>query len=311
MAKGEGFARALWASLRRPASNPVVLKELRGRMRGARAFVILTLQLSAMSAFAGGVTFLYSLSANQNYNSTNLQALGKNIFAGIVFVQLLLACFITPAFTASAISGERERQTFDIVRTTLLSTPALLWGKLLAALAFIGLLMLAALPVQGLSFLLGGITAADMAIATLVVLATAFLFGTAGLFFSAVWRRTLGATVLTYAFALISTLGFPLLMWPWSMFGYAIYWPVSLQALGFYAQQALLSSNPFATAWFTQTTSESYQTYFYYTTSLYTNSGVAVILPALSPWLPFVVFASSVGAGLMWVSVALVRAAER
>ena len=32
--------------------NPVVLKELRGRMRGPRAFVVLTVYLTLMSGFA-------------------------------------------------------------------------------------------------------------------------------------------------------------------------------------------------------------------------------------------------------------------
>lgn len=291
--------------------NPVVLKELRGRMRGLRAFVILTVYLSLMSAFVGVINILYGLSANQMYSPYSTQTLGKNIILGLIFIELLLACFITPAVTASAVSGERERQTLDILRTTLLPTPALVLGKLGSALVFVVLLLLAAVPLQSLSFLLGGVAPPDLAIATVILLATAFLFGSAGVFFSTVMRRTLGATVLTYAFALASTLGLPLMLLPWAIFGSGLYLPIAFQAMSRYATEAFVITNPFATALVTQSVIESQHSYFYYTTAMYSNFGSSIILPFLSPWLPFALFCAAAGGLMLLISIGLVRRAER
>src|SRR2546421_3816804 len=90
--------------------NPVVIKELRGRMRGMRAFVVMTVYLALMSGF---VTLLYVLySSSQNYYGyASGGQIGRVLFVGIVGTELFLVTFIAPTFTAGAISGERERQT--------------------------------------------------------------------------------------------------------------------------------------------------------------------------------------------------------
>lgn len=194
-------------------SNPVTLKELRGRMRGNRAFILLAGYVFLMSAFVTLVYGVYTLSVSSSvYSTTDRQFLGKVVFGAVVGMELLMCCFMVPAFTVGAITGERERQTYDLLRTTLLSGRDLALGKLFSALAFAGVLLLAALPLQSLAFLLGGIGLEELVIATLILLVNAFVFACAGLFFSALMRRTLGATVLTYGFALALTGGLPILL---------------------------------------------------------------------------------------------------
>lgn len=303
--------RRAWAGLTRLARNPVVVKELRGRMRGARAVVLLTGHLVVMGAYIGGVNLLYAATANQVYSTFSPQTLGKNIFVGLVFIELVLACFITPAITAGAISGERERQTLDMLRTTLLPTPAFVLGKLFSALVFVILMLVAGIPLQSLSFLLGGVAPFDVVVASALLLATAFLFGSVGILFSTLVRRTLGATVLTFGFALISTLGLPLLLLPWYFFGAYAYAPIPLQALGQYGLYLLALTNPIATGFLTEATLTSYQSYFYYTTYLYSNYGATISLPFISPWLPFTLFASVAGTLMLLVSIGLIRRADR
>src|SRR5262245_18738433 len=108
---------AWWAWLRR---NPVTLKELRGRMRGIRAFVVLTVYVLLMSAFTVILYGIYTASAQVSLSTTG-GVIGKVIFGGVLSIELFLVCFIAPAFTASAISGERETRTYHLLRTTLLS----------------------------------------------------------------------------------------------------------------------------------------------------------------------------------------------
>ena len=71
---------------------------------------------------------------------------GQAIFAMLSVFQLMLVAFIAPAFTAGAISLEREKQTLDLLITTPLRPGAIVVGKLLSALAFVVLMILAGDP---------------------------------------------------------------------------------------------------------------------------------------------------------------------
>ncbi|MBI4772554.1 MAG: hypothetical protein HY784_19505, partial [Chloroflexi bacterium] len=211
--------------------------------------------------------------------------------------------------------GERERQTYDLLRTTLLSARALIFGKLTAALSFILLLLVAALPLQSLAFLLGGVAPEEVVIATVMLIATAFLFGAAGLFFSSLMRRTLGATILTYAFALLTTLGLPILLLAIlpliGFFSYSSTPPLVVQATLLYTFGVLVSTNPIATAIATESILISNHTTFYFTLPLYTSSGTTINFPLVSPWLPFVGFCLILGAVLVLISIQVIRRADR
>jgi ABC-type transport system involved in multi-copper enzyme maturation permease subunit len=290
--------------------NPVVLKELRGRMRGPRAFIVLTVYLLLMSAFVTLLYMVYIASTNDIYNGASSQVVGKFVFGAVVGIELLLVCFIAPAFTAGAISGERERQTYDLLRTTLLSAGALVFGKLASALSYILLLLIAAFPLQSLAFLLGGVSPEEVVIATLLLVATAYLFGTSGVFFSSLMRRTLGSTVLTYAFALLATLGLPLVLialLPLSnlLFYNAPPGPV-LETVLIYGIGLLIATNPLATAVVTEVLLVTEQTAFYWTLPI--SNGTS--LPLVSPWAPFMLFCLLAGTLMVVLSVMAVRRAE-
>ena len=192
--------------------NPVVLKELRGRMRGPRAFIVLT----GFLGLVGGFTILLYMGQSAVSSNSNSQvdggAIGRALFAGVVGIELFLVTFIAPAFTAGAISGERERQTYDLLRTTLLPEAQLVVGKLFSALAYIFLLLLSAIPLQSLSFILGGTDLPDMGIAIVTLFVTAIFLGNVGVYFSARTHRTLPASIATYGVALGVVIGTILLL---------------------------------------------------------------------------------------------------
>ena len=74
----------------------------------------------------------------------------------------MLVCFIAPAFTAGAISLEREKQTLDL----LVSTPMRPGGdrhrQARSALAFVVLMILAGIPVSALVLMYGGASVEDI-----------------------------------------------------------------------------------------------------------------------------------------------------
>ena len=170
-------------------ANPIVVKELRSRMRGARAFIILT----GVLVLLAGVSYVFYrivLAATRYSNSPIGPQIGYTLLVALMLVEMLIVCFITPAVTAGAISGEKEKLTYEMLFTTPLRPSSILWGKLLSALAYVFLLILASIPMASLVFVYGGITLADMVKAMAVLVATAITLGVVGTTVSA-WLKPL------------------------------------------------------------------------------------------------------------------------
>jgi len=191
-------------------NNPMAMKELRSRMRGRRAFALLSLYLLALSGVITLVYLTYTTSVGMPGSTAGYTA-GKGLFAAVLSVQVVLVTFVGPILTAGAISGERDRQTFDLLRTTLLSANSLVLGKLVSALSYIFLLVLVSIPLQSIAFLVGGLSLVELALSQLLILVTAITYAIYGLWCSATMRSTLAATVATLAGTLFITFGLPIL----------------------------------------------------------------------------------------------------
>ena len=270
------------------ADNPVVLKELRGRMRGARAFIVLTIYLGLLGAFSSLIYVAVSESATRVSGQVNVGEIGRTLFGGVVAIEMLLVSFIAPAFTSGAISGEREHQTYDLLRTTLLPSHSLVWGKLVSAMSFVLLLLLAAIPLQSIAFFFGGVAETEVILSFVILTATALLFSTIGLYFSVRSNRTLSASVLTYALATFIMFGLPIVLG-------SVLWIIepsldNIQSAGaeravIYALGVIISTNPAATALMSQYILVNQRTTGTFAYTL--NNGQDMTL--ISPWVPFTV----------------------
>jgi len=201
------------------AVQTIMVKELRSRFRGRRAFVVLTVYLALLALILYGV---YTLLAAERQGigfggpATASAIIGQAIFGVLSAFELLLICFIAPGFTAGAISLEREKQTLDLLVSTPMRPGAIVVGKLLAALAFILLMITAAIPLNAIAFMYGGVTIGDLVRQQVVLFSAALGLGTIGLFFSALLKRTQAATVLTYCAMLALTVGSVLIFVFWT-----------------------------------------------------------------------------------------------
>ncbi len=189
--------------------NPVLVKEMRSRMRGPRAFLFLT----GILALFGVVTYgLYRMVRPAVASSDSMSAgaqIGQGLFTGLVFLSTFVICVTAPSLTANAVSGEHERKTFDLLMATPLRPSSVLRGKLMAALSFVALILAAVVPLISLSYLFGGVTPTDMLLAFSLLLIFAVTFGVIGLFFSALFRRTgwaVGASYLVLALFVLGTI---------------------------------------------------------------------------------------------------------
>lgn len=193
-------------------NNAIMQREMRSRMRGRRAFLTVTFYLGIFGLAVAGV-LLVAFSANNVSPSIEVaQILGKSLFGTLFGMELLAISFIAPALTAGAIATERERQTFDLLRATLLSPTDIVLGKLSSALSYMLLLLFSAAPFFSIALLFGGVEWGELIIAFAMLVVTAIAFSAAGLFFSALVNRTLIATVLTYGFASLITFGIPMFL---------------------------------------------------------------------------------------------------
>lgn len=208
---------ALAARLRRMSAprdvvNGVVavsVKELRGRMRGRRAFVVLTVHLLLVAGFAWMIETFAERTFSAGFTSTFSASaeIGRQLFTGLISLLTLVTLVLAPASTAGAISLEREKQTLDLLTTTPISSLAIVLGKLLSALTWVFLLLLASIPVAALVFTFGGVGPEDLVRAYLVLFVTAIAFGSMGLFVSALVKRTQAATVINLVATIAFTVG--------------------------------------------------------------------------------------------------------
>lgn len=201
------FGRSVAA--RSTGFSAVGVKELRGRMRGKRAFVLLTIYLVILGGFAWMVELLLEQAFSSSFGAQTYATaqIGRGVFIALLLLETMLVGLLAPAFTAGAISLEREKQTFDLLITTPISSLAIVLGKLFSALTYVFLLIISSIPLTALVFVFGGVAPEDVVKGYLMLLVTAIGLGSIGLFCSALFRRTQAATVVTYFVVLAITLG--------------------------------------------------------------------------------------------------------
>ncbi len=185
--------------------NPIIVKEIRSRMRGPRAFITLTVILALM----GGLMYamLQIILANSRYSSVLSPQVGQALFAALAFLELFMICAITPAVTSGAISSEKEKQTYEMLMSTPLSPASVLWGKLISALSYVFLLLFAGVPLASIVFIFGGVALSDMLKALMVLLLFAAAFGILGIFYSALFGRTGRATIASFITVVLLMVG--------------------------------------------------------------------------------------------------------
>ena len=193
------IAIALW--------NPIVSKEYRSRMRTWRSPLAMTVYILLLGGVGWAIFSSTAATARNSFNGAQAANYGQVLFLWLILFQMVLLAFITPALTSGAVSSERERQTIDLLFVTKLPAFSILWGKLLASMSFVILLLLLSVPIFSLVFLFGGIELDQVLIAFLVTAVTALMLGIIGLACSTAFKRTLPATVSAYGATFILLAG--------------------------------------------------------------------------------------------------------
>lgn len=188
-------------------------RELIERWRSSRALTTLTAYLALLSLvlyvlYRTGISVLAGqLGPFGEAGVLTGPLLGRFLLESLLLLVLVLVLFVAPGYAAAQLSGERERRTLPLLQATLLRPRQIVLGKLGAAVAWILVLIVAALPVGAAAFFLGGVTIGELLRGVGFIAAVGLCVAAIALGISSVTRRTTTSIVLTYATVLALTGG--------------------------------------------------------------------------------------------------------
>lgn len=188
--------------------NPVFRKETRVMFRGWKIFYAIAVYVLILTVVANVVL---NNSVLNNYNGFDPRDI-MYVYFFLLGFQLVLLTFIVPSFTGGAISGERERQTLDLILITKMSAKSIIWGKLLSSMTIVLLMIAASMPTYAIIFYYGGVSFVGFILNIVYTLVYSMFLGSIAIFFSTVLKKTGLAMALSYVAVFLLTVGTVILM---------------------------------------------------------------------------------------------------
>ena len=188
--------------------NPVLQRELLANLRMGKAFVLLLVYL----ALLGGVVYL-AWPADRQLDLTRNPESSKLLIQLFFLGQYLLASLMTPSFAAGAITGEKERKSYEMLLASPLRPAAIVLGKLVASLSHLAILIFCSLPIVVLCLPLGGVSVYEVLAVYLGLILSVLTYGMISLACSSYFQRTSASLVVSY-----------LLILPLSLAAVALWW---------------------------------------------------------------------------------------
>jgi len=185
-------------------ANPILVRVVHGASRRPRHAWLRFAYLAILL-----LVVLFSLSSYMTGTNASLTELAKGAsrtFAWASMTQLALMSFLAPIFTASAITQERDAQTFNILLSTPLTSAQIVFGSLLSRLYFLIMLLAAGLPIFLVTMVYGGVTTRQIFESFAISSATAIITGALAIFVAMTavgTRRTIFSFYLLIGFYLV------------------------------------------------------------------------------------------------------------
>lgn len=145
------------------AFNPIMVKELRASLRGARFFAA---HFTILCLFAAGLLVLFAAFMSQNrwsgpaygFMAADPALVGSRTYAVLQWIHLAVVVLVVPGFAAASITAEREKLTYEMLVSTTLTARQVIWGKFVAAMTQSFTVFVSLVPLVALCFLFGGVT---------------------------------------------------------------------------------------------------------------------------------------------------------
>lgn len=174
--------------------NPILKKEMVVGSRSMRMSWAIMAVSGILTAIVVFVLMVSNLNANYgSYDYSNLIVL----FPVLGCTECGLLSLMVPVITSGSISGEREKQTLDIMLTTPMSPFSIVLGKLWSAMMIVMMYMIASVPVMAIAFVLGGLSWWNLLGLFVMLLYLGIYVGSVGIFCSSFVKKSIAATILT------------------------------------------------------------------------------------------------------------------
>lgn len=150
------------------ATFPVFRHELRRLFRRSHAFWFL---VASVAATGTGTVLAWPAARSAGFGGYWESYVARLTLSWFFAIELVLSIIIVPAVVADAIAGERERGTWELIATSLLSPVRYAAAKASASTTWIVLWFATTFPLLASVLLLGGVSLGAIARAAVVVLA--------------------------------------------------------------------------------------------------------------------------------------------
>lgn len=185
--------------------NPVYKKETMVSARSFRLALILMVFNGILASVA--LLNMYSTLEQVQVTAEIQYSSFLDLYMFVAVLEFVMLVFIMPALTAGSISGERERQTLDLMLATKMTPAQIVLGKLAASLSTMVLLIVSSFPILAIVFVYGGVTMKDIGLLLVCYLAAALFVGSLGVCCSALFQKTTLSTVVSYGLMILVVIG--------------------------------------------------------------------------------------------------------
>lgn len=173
--------------------NPVLQRELLVNLRTGRAFMLLAVYQILLACVV-----LLAWPSDERLDLTTSPPSARRLVDLFFLGQYVIASLMAPSFAAGAITGEKERTTYEMLLASPLRPSAIVIGKMVASLTHLGMLIIASLPIIVLCLPLGGVSLYEVLAAYLGLIVSVILFGAIGVACSSYFARTSASLVVSY-----------------------------------------------------------------------------------------------------------------
>ncbi len=175
-------------------ANPILLRVVTaGGRRLRHAFI----RWGYLALLIGVLLVAIVVTSTDKTSLSDLAKASSQVLTWISRVQLAMICLLAPIFTASAITQERDSQTYNILLVTPLSNAQIIFGSLMSRLYFVIALLLSGVPVFAITLFFGGVTSGAITLSFAIALTTALFTGSLAITI-AVFRLGTGKTVFWF-----------------------------------------------------------------------------------------------------------------
>ena len=189
-------------------SNPIIAKEMSKRARSRSSVVLVSLVLGLLCF--GGI-LAYHWVQSQSYVqlvTAGIHAHGATIFhTSVAFIAVILFTLVTINASVS-ITEERKSGTLIPVQVSLQKPLDIVFGKIVASVAFSLLVVIAMSPMLTMTYMIGGISFFNIVGGLVSILFTSLIISVVSVFISARVKSNVVAILLSFVAVFMILMGF-------------------------------------------------------------------------------------------------------